>query len=164
MSNSLQPHWLQHARPPCPSPSLEVCPRSCPLHQWCHPAISSSDSLFSFCPQSFPASGTFPMSHLFTSDDQNTRASDKILVLQHQSFQWVFRVDFLRDWLVWSPCNPRDSQEYSPAPQFKGINSSALCLLYGPAFTAVHDHWEDHNLDYMVLCWQRNVSALQHTI
>ena len=70
--NSLWPHGLQHTRPPCPSPSPRVCPNSYSLHQWCHPAISSSDTLFSFCPQSFPASGTFPMSQLFVSDDQNT--------------------------------------------------------------------------------------------
>ena len=57
ISNSLGPHELQHTRPLCPSPSPEVCPSSCPLHQWCHPAISSSDALF-YCPQSFPASGT----------------------------------------------------------------------------------------------------------
>ena len=55
MSDSLQPHGLQHARPPCLSPSPEVCPSSRPLYQWCHPTISSSDALFSFCPQSFPA-------------------------------------------------------------------------------------------------------------
>ena len=73
MSSSLWFHWLQRARPPCPSPSPGVCPSSCSLHWWCRPAISSSDTLFSFCPQSFPASGTFPMGHLFTSDDQNTR-------------------------------------------------------------------------------------------
>ena len=54
MPNSLQPHGQQHIRPPCPSPSPEVCPSPCPLHQWCHPAISSSDTLFYFCPQSFP--------------------------------------------------------------------------------------------------------------
>ena len=65
MSDSLQPHG--HTRPPCPSPS-RVCPSSCLLHQLCHPAISSSDTLFSFCPQSFPASRTFPVSCLFTSD------------------------------------------------------------------------------------------------
>ena len=76
MSNSLQPHGLQHTRPPCPSPSPEVCLSSCPLHRWCHPALSSSDALFSFCPQSFPESGTFPM---FTSDDQNTGASASVL-------------------------------------------------------------------------------------
>ena len=75
VSDSLWPQGLQHARPPCPSPSPEVCPSSCPLHQWCRLAISSFDTLFSFCPQSFPASGIFPMSRLFTSNDQNTGAS-----------------------------------------------------------------------------------------
>ena len=72
MSDSLWPHGLQHTRPPCPSPSPGVCPSSCSLHRWCHPAISSSDALFSFCLQSFLAWGIFPVSHLFTSDDQNT--------------------------------------------------------------------------------------------
>ena len=62
MSDPLQPHEQQHTRPPCPSLSTRVCPSSCSLHWWCHPAISSSDALFSFCPWSFPASGTFPMS------------------------------------------------------------------------------------------------------
>ena len=68
-SDSLQPDGWQHTRPPCPSSSPEVCPSSCPLHLWCHPAISSSDTLFS-SPQSLPASGTFPETQLFTSDDQ----------------------------------------------------------------------------------------------
>ena len=67
-----EPHGLQHSRPPWPSPSPAVCPSSWPLHRWCCQAISSSDTLFSFCSQSFPASGTLPMSQLFTSDDQNT--------------------------------------------------------------------------------------------
>ena len=62
VSDSWRPHGLQLARPPCPSPSPEVCLSSCPLHGWCHPAIPPSDALFSFCPQSFPPSGTFPMS------------------------------------------------------------------------------------------------------
>ena len=68
---TLRSHELQHARPSWPSPSPGLCPSSCSLHQWCSPATSSSDTLFSFCPQSFPASGTFPMSRLFASDDQN---------------------------------------------------------------------------------------------
>ena len=80
-SSSLQPHGLQCARPPCPSPYPGVCPNSCLLHQWCYPAISSSDVLFFFCPQSFRASGTFPMSHLFASDDHNTGASALASVL-----------------------------------------------------------------------------------
>ena len=81
MSDSLPPHGLHHARPPCPTPSPEVCLSSCPLHQWCYPAISSSDTLFSFCPQSFPALGTFLMSHLFAKDDQTTGASALASVL-----------------------------------------------------------------------------------
>jgi len=70
MSDTLWPHGLRHTRPPCPSPSPGVCPSSCSFPQWCHPAISSSVALFSFCPQSFPASGT-----MFATDDQNTGAS-----------------------------------------------------------------------------------------
>ena len=67
----------------------------------------------------------------------------KVLELQlyHQSFQWMFRVDFLQDWLVWSPCCSRDSQESSPAPQFEIIISSALSLLYGLTLTSVPDYW-----------------------
>ena len=65
------PHGLQHARLPCPSPSPEVCPSSCPLTWWCHSTISSSVAPFSFCLQSFPASQSFPVSWLFTSGGQN---------------------------------------------------------------------------------------------
>ena len=79
---------LQHTRPPCPSPSPGICPSSCSLHQWCHPAISSSDTLFSFCLQPFPASETFRMGHLFTSDDKNTGASASALVLPVNSQGW----------------------------------------------------------------------------
>ena len=62
--------------------------------------------------------------------------------LQHQSFQWIFRTDFLYDGLVWSPCCPRDSQESSPTPQFKSISSSALSFLYSPTLTSIHDYWK----------------------
>ena len=157
VSESSRPHRLQHSGPLCPSPSPEICPSSCPWFQWCHPVISSSDTLFSFSPQSFPASGTFRMSSLH----QMTKMLE--FQLQHQSFQQVFRVDFPWDWLAWSYC-PRDFQESSPAPPFKGINYSVLRLLYGPALTTVHDHWEDHSLDYTDLCQQSNVSAFQHTV
>ena len=88
VSDSLWPHGLQHTRPPRPSPSPEVYPSSCPLHWWCHPAISSSDALFSFCPQSFPASGTFPVSHLFISDNQNTGASASASILSMSTQGW----------------------------------------------------------------------------
>ena len=72
VTSSLWPHGLQQARSPCPSPSPGVCSSSRSLHCWCCPGVSSSDALFSFCSQSFPASRTFPVSRLFTSDDQNT--------------------------------------------------------------------------------------------
>ena len=75
---------LQHARPPHPSPCPEVCQSSYSLHWWCHPAISSSNTLFSFYPQPFPASGTFLMSQLFSSDDQNTGVSASVLPVNIQ--------------------------------------------------------------------------------
>ena len=87
--SSLQHHGLQHARPLRPSPSPKVCPSSCSLHQWCHPAISSSDALFSFCPQSFPTSRTFPVHQLFASDDQNTGVSASASVLPTSIQDWL---------------------------------------------------------------------------
>ena len=81
MSDSLWPRGLQHARPPCPSPSPGVCPSSCSLLRWYHPVISPSDTLSSFCPQSFPESRTFPMICLFTPDDLNTGVSASASVL-----------------------------------------------------------------------------------
>ena len=71
MSDSLQSHGLQHARPPCSSPTPRAYSNSCPSHQWCHPTILSSVTPFSSCLQSFPASGSFPMSQFFTSGGQN---------------------------------------------------------------------------------------------
>ena len=73
----------------------------------------------------------------------------KVLELQYQSFQWISRVDFLYDWLVWSPSCPRGSQEYSPASQFKSIYSLKLSLLYGPPLTSTHDFSKNHSFDYM---------------
>ena len=81
VSDSLRPHEWKHARPPCPSPTPGVYPNSCPLSQWCHPTISSSVVAFSSCPQSFPASGSFPMSQLFTSGGQRIGVSASTSVL-----------------------------------------------------------------------------------
>ena len=75
VSDSLQPHESQHARPPCPSPTPGVYSNSCPSSRWCHPAISSSVVPFSSCPQSLPASGSFPMSQLFASGGQDIGVS-----------------------------------------------------------------------------------------
>ena len=67
--------------------------------------------------------------------------------LQHQCFQWTPRADLLQNGLVGSPCSPRDSQESSPTPQFKSVNSSALSFLHSPTLTSIHDHWKNHSLD-----------------
>ena len=88
-SDSLRPHGLQHARPPCPSPSPRACSNSCPLSQWRHPSISSSVVPFSSCRQSFPASGSFPLSWLFTSSGQSIRASTSASVFP-MNIQGIF--------------------------------------------------------------------------
>ena len=94
VSNSLQADELQCARPPCPSPTPGVYPNPCPLSWWCYPTISSSIVLFS-CPQSFPASGPFPMSWLFTSGGQNIGLSASASVLPMNIQGWFpFRIDW----------------------------------------------------------------------
>ena len=80
--------------------------------------------------------------------------------LQHQSFQWTPRIYLLHDGLVGYPCSPRNSQESSPTPQFKITNFSVLSFLHSPTLTSIDDHWKNHSLDQMDLCWQSNVSAL----
>ena len=88
VSNSLQPDELQHARPPCPSPTARVYPKPCPLSQWCHPTISSSVAPFSSCPQSPPASGSFPMSWLFALGGPSIGASASASVLPMNVQNW----------------------------------------------------------------------------
>ena len=88
VSDSLWPHESQHARPPCPSPTPEVHSDSCPSSQWCHPAISSSVVPFSSCPQSLPASGSLPMSQLFTWGGQSTGVSALASVLPMITQDW----------------------------------------------------------------------------
>ena len=88
VSNSLRPHEPQHARPPCPSPTPRVHPNPCPSSRWCHPTISSSVVPFSSCPQSFPASGSFEMSQLFTSGGQSIGVSVSISVLPMNTQDW----------------------------------------------------------------------------
>ena len=82
----------------------------------------------------------------------------KVLELELQFFLCIVTVDFLQDWLVWSPYSPRDSQEFSPALQFESIGSSALNL-YGRTLTSIHDYWKNHSFDYIDLCEQSNIFA-----
>ena len=140
MADSLWPHGLQKARLPCPSPTLGDCSNSCPLSQWRHPTIY---------PLSSPSSPTFNLSQhqgLFKWLNSSHQVA-KVLELQHQSFQWIFRADFLYEGLVGSSCSPRDSQESSPIPQFKSINCLVLSFLYSPTLTSIHDYWKNHNFD-----------------
>ena len=125
MSDSLWLHGLQHARLPCPSPSPRVCSDSCPLSWWCHPTILPSVVPFSSCLQSFPAPGSFPMSQVFASGGQSTEASASASVFSINIQDW-----FPLELTGVISCSSMDSQEFSPTPQFKSINSLALSLLY----------------------------------
>ena len=131
MSNFLRPHESQHARPLCPSPSPGVYSNSCPLSQWCHPTISSSVVPFSSCPQSLPASGSFPVSQLFSWGGQSIGVSASASVPPMNTQDWS-----PLGWAGWTSCSPRDSQESSPTPQFKNINSSMLRFLHSRTLTS----------------------------
>ena len=108
-------------------------------------SVMPSNHLILFVPfssylQSVPASRSFRKSQFFTSGGQSLGVSASASVLLMNIQDWL-----PLDWLVRSPCSPKDSQESSPAPQFKSINSLALSLLYGPTFPSVHDYWKDHS-------------------
>ena len=103
---SLRPHGPQHSRPSCPSPTSGVYSNLCPLSWWCHPTISSSAIPFFSHLQSFPASGSFPVSHFFASGGQSSGVSASASVLPMNIQGW-----FLFGWTGWIPCNPTDSQE-----------------------------------------------------
>ena len=94
VSNSLWPHGMQYTSPPCPSPTSRVYSNSCPLSRWCHPTISSSVILFSSCPQSFPASGSFQMSQFFASGGQSIGVSASVLPMNIQDW-------FPLEWAGW---------------------------------------------------------------
>ena len=157
---TLWPHGLQHTRPPCPSPTPRVYSNSCPLSQWCH---QSSYPPLSPCPHAFNLSqhqsifqwdsSLHQVAEVFEFQLQSNTLLTELLwlaiefQLQHQSFQWIFRTDFLYDGLGGSPCSRRDSQESYPTPQFKSIDSSALSCFYSPTLTSIHDYWKNHSFD-----------------
>ena len=136
---TLRPHGPQHARLPCPSPLPEFAQTH--VH-WVGDAVQPSHHLSSPSPLALSLSQHQGLFQWVGSSYQVA----KVLELQHQSFQWIFKVDFLWDCLVWSLCSPRDSQESSQALQFKTINSSVLSLLYGPILTSVCDYWKTIDL------------------
>ena len=148
MSDSLQPHGLEHPRLPRPTLSSGVCSNSCPLSQWCYLTISCSAATFSSCLQSFPASGPFPVSQLFVSGDQRFQASASVPVLPMNIQNW-FPLEITG---LISLQAKGLSGIFSPEPQFKNINSLALSFLYGQILTSIHDYCKNHNFDYMNLC------------
>ena len=152
--DSLWPYGLQHARLPCPSLSPRAYSIPCPLSRWCHPTSH---------PLSSPSPPALNLSHhqgLFQWVGSSYQVA-KVLGLQlhHQSFQWIYRVDFLWDWLfdllaVQGTLKSLLQHHNSKA----SIHWLALSLLYGPNLTSIHDFWKNHSFDYMGLCQQSNVS------
>ena len=142
-SNPLHPHGLQHPRPPCPSsPTPRACSNSCPSSWCCHPTVSSSVVPFSSCLQSLLTSGSFPVSQFFTSGGPRFGASTSASVLPMNIQDW-----FPSGLTGLIYCSPGDSKESPPTPQFKSINSLALCFLYGPALTSIHDYGKNNSFD-----------------
>ena len=163
MSDSLRPLELQHSRLPCPSPSPGPCSNSCPLSQWCQPAILFSVVLSFSCLHSFPGP--------FLRDFSNESALH-IMWPKYCSFSFSISpsneysglISF-RIWLIGSPCRPRDSQKSSPKKkvfssttiQKHQFFSTQPCLWYN---SHIHNaYWKNHSFDYTDLCQQSNVSA-----
>ena len=143
MSDSLRPHEPQHARPPCPSPTPRVHPDSRPSSQWCHPTISSSVVPFSSCPQSFPASGSFPTSQFFASCGQSIGASASALVLPMNIQDW-----FILGWTgLISLQSNRLSRVFSKTTVQKHQSFGTQPSLWSNC-TSIHEYWKNHSFDY----------------
>ena len=152
----LRPHGLQHTRPPCPSPSPRVCSNSCPSS-----LVIPSNHLILCHPLLLPS--VLPSIRVFSNESvlhirwpKNCSFSFSISPSNEYLGLISFRMDrlnlfavqgTLKSRLVGSPCSPRDSQESSPTPQFKSINSLALSFLYSPTLTSIHNYWKNHSFD-----------------
>ena len=153
MTGSLPPHTLQHTRLPSPSLSLGACSNSCPLSQWCHPTISSSVTHFFSCPQSFPASGSFPMSQLFARGGQSIRASAWSISPSSEYLGLIsFRIG-LFDFLAVHRTLKSLLQHYSLKASVLWHWAFMAQLSYPYMTTG------KNSFDYMDLCWQSDVSA-----
>ena len=139
---TVRPHGLQHTRLPFLSPTPEFTQTR--VH-WVSDAIQPSHPLSSLSSPAFNLSQHQGFFQWVSSLHQVSKVL--MLQLQRHSFQWISKNDSLYDWLVWSLCSPRDSQESSPTPQFKSINCSALSFLYTPTLTPIHDYWKNHSFD-----------------
>ena len=142
VSDSLRPHGLQHARPPCPSPTPGLYSNSCPLSRWCHPTISSSVTPFYSRLQSFPASGSFPVSQFFESGGQSIGVSALASVLPMN----------IQDWFPLGLTGLISLQSKGLSIIFSNTivqnhQFSMLSFLYGQTLTSIHDYWKNHSLD-----------------
>ena len=142
VSESLQPHELQHTRPPCPSPTPGVHPDSCPSSRWCHPAILSSVIPFSSCPRSFPASESFPVSQLFQSDGQSIGVSALASVLPKNTQDWS-----PLEWTGWISLQSKGLSRIFCNTTVQKHQFFGAHFLYSPTLTSIHDHWKNHSLD-----------------
>ena len=137
---------------PCPLQSPGACSDACSFSQWYHPTISSSVVPFS-CLPSFPALRSFLMSQLFPSSDQSIGWCFSISPSNEYSGLMSFRIDWFDLFAV------QGTQESSPTPQFKSINSSTLSFLYSPTLISIHDYRKSNRFDESDVCWQSNISA-----
>ena len=128
------PHGLQHARPPCPSPTPGVYPDSCPLSQWCHLTMSSSVVPFSSCPQSFPASGSFQMSQFFASGSQSIGVSASISVLPMNTQDWSL------GWTGWISLQSKGLSRVFSNTMVRKHQFFGTQLSYSPTLTSIHDY------------------------
>ena len=154
MSDSLWPHGLKHSRLPCPPSSAKAYSNSCPLSGWCHPTISSCVVPFSSCLQSFPASGSFLMSRLFTPGGQSigTLVSASVHLMNIQDWFPLGLTGLIS-------LQPKGFSRVFSSTTVQIINASTFSLLYGPALTPVQDYWKNHSFDWTDLCRQSDVSA-----
>ena len=142
VSDSLRPHGLQHARLSCPSPTPGAYSNSCPSSHWYHPTISSSVVPLSSCPQSLPASESFPMSQSFASGGQRIGVSASASVLP-MNIQDLFPLG----WTGWISLPSKGLSRVFSNTQFNGISSSALSFLYSPSLTSIHGYRKNDSFD-----------------
>ena len=134
--------WMQHARPPCPSPTPGDYPNSCPSSQWCHPTISSSVVPFSSCPQFLPASGSFPVSQPFASGGQSIGVSSSTSVLPMNTQDWS-----PLGWTGWISLQSKGLSRVFCDTTGQKHQFFVFSFLYSLTLTSIHDYWTNHSLD-----------------
>ena len=139
---TLRPHESQHVRPPRTSPTPGVYSNSCPSSRWFHPAISSSVVPFSSCPQSLPASGSFPMSQLFAWGGQSIRVSASASVFPMNTQDWS-----PLGWTGWISVQSEGLKSLLQHHSSKASIFRCSAFFNSPTLTYIHDHWKNHSLD-----------------